>query len=258
MKLRTLLFSGIASVAIAAFAAAAYRPARTGAYYSSDGSGNDGTWLPMAGSGGVGAAVGRVAHSGLYYSSDGSGNDGTWLPCGPSCFGSGSGTVNSGTLGQLAYYAANGTAVSGTNALPNTTTATVGTSTGSIAAAVFKQAPTTTPPVGATTVFTTPAGSGQVYRICTHVIITTAGTSGGVFPALTYTSVAHTFSGLNFTQTGVGISGGTLAVAAQWNHAAGCYTFSADAATNIQAWLGLGGVTGTPAYSYDATLERLQ
>ena len=40
---------------------------------------------------------------------------------------SGSGTVNSGTSGQLAYYAANGTAVSGTNALPNGTTATTQT-----------------------------------------------------------------------------------------------------------------------------------
>jgi hypothetical protein len=36
----------------------------------------------------------------------------------------GSGTVNAGNSGQLAYYPSNGTAVSGTNALPNGTTAT--------------------------------------------------------------------------------------------------------------------------------------
>jgi len=40
------------------------------------------------------------------------------------CAGAGTGTVNSGTIGQLAYYAANGTAVSGTAALPTGTTAT--------------------------------------------------------------------------------------------------------------------------------------
>lgn len=38
--------------------------------------------------------------------------------------GTGSGTVNSGTTGQLAYYASNGNTVSGTTALPNGTTGT--------------------------------------------------------------------------------------------------------------------------------------
>jgi hypothetical protein len=38
--------------------------------------------------------------------------------------GSGSGTVNNGNQNQLAYYAGNGTAVSGTNAIPAGTTAT--------------------------------------------------------------------------------------------------------------------------------------
>ncbi len=38
--------------------------------------------------------------------------------------GGGSGTVNSGTANQIAYYAGTGTAVSGTNAIPNGTTAT--------------------------------------------------------------------------------------------------------------------------------------
>jgi hypothetical protein len=40
---------------------------------------------------------------------------------------SGSGTVNSGTAGQIAHYGATGTAVSGTNALDNGTTATTQT-----------------------------------------------------------------------------------------------------------------------------------
>ena len=49
--------------------------------------------------------------------------DGTWAACGSG----GSGTVNSGTANQIAYYAGTGTAVSGTNALPNATTATTQT-----------------------------------------------------------------------------------------------------------------------------------
>src|SRR5208337_433696 len=44
----------------------------------------------------------------------------TWTAFGG---GGGSGTVNSGTANQLAYYAATGTAVSGAHALPNGTTA---------------------------------------------------------------------------------------------------------------------------------------
>lgn len=43
---------------------------------------------------------------------------------GAACGSGGSGTVNSGTSGQIAYYSGTGTAVSGTNALPNGTTAT--------------------------------------------------------------------------------------------------------------------------------------
>jgi len=125
------LVLAIAAALTIAVGAAGYRPAKVGAFYSSDGSGGDGTWLPMAGSGGVGAAVGRVQHAGIYYSSDGTGNDGTWLPCPLNCFGSagGSGTVNSGALNQLAYYAAAGTAVSGTSALPDGITATTQPST---------------------------------------------------------------------------------------------------------------------------------
>lgn len=48
--------------------------------------------------------------------------DGTWAV--PPGGGGGSGTVNAGTAGQIAYYATTGTAVSGTTALPNGTTAT--------------------------------------------------------------------------------------------------------------------------------------
>ena len=83
-KIITIVF-GLAAVGVA-IAAAAYRPTKTGAYYSSDGTGHDGTWLPMAGSGGIGTPTGRVNAAGLYYSSDGTGHDGTWLPCPISCF----------------------------------------------------------------------------------------------------------------------------------------------------------------------------
>ena len=48
----------------------------------------------------------------------------TWSAFGS---GSGSGTVSSGTAGQLAYYSTSGTTVSGTNALPSGTTATTQT-----------------------------------------------------------------------------------------------------------------------------------
>jgi hypothetical protein len=58
---------------------APYKPEKVGAFYSSDSSGNDGTWVPMSGVGGNNPA-GRVAPVALFYSSDGSGNDGTWLP----------------------------------------------------------------------------------------------------------------------------------------------------------------------------------
>lgn len=86
MKLKTLIISAIAILIIAGTAATTYRPLKVGANYSSDGTGHDGTWLPMAGSGGVGTPIGRVQPAGLYYSSDGTGNDGTWLACGLNCF----------------------------------------------------------------------------------------------------------------------------------------------------------------------------
>lgn len=59
------------------------------------------------------------------------------------CFAGGSGTVNSGTAGQIAYYASSGTAVSGTTALPSGTTATtqsVGTNNTTVANTAFVQA----------------------------------------------------------------------------------------------------------------------
>jgi hypothetical protein len=57
-----------------------YKPLKAGAFYSTDGSGNDGTFAPMAGSGGGAARFGRVMPIGLMYSSDGSGSDGSWVP----------------------------------------------------------------------------------------------------------------------------------------------------------------------------------
>lgn len=129
---------------------------------------------------------------------------------------------------------------------------------GSGASIIFKQAPTTSPPQVATTIYTTPAGSGQVYRICSQLIVTAAGTAGSVSLQATYTSQSHTFSGTNYTQIGPASYNSAVAVTTQWNQGSGCFTFTADGGTNIQAWLGLGGVTGSPTYLYSVTLERLQ
>lgn len=106
-----LILIVLVAVGIAA-AAAGYKPAKMGAYYSSDGTGADGTWLPMSGSGGVGTAIGRVNAAGLYYSSDGTGHDGTWLPCGVNCFGGGVATTATnlagGLIGSVPYQSAAG------------------------------------------------------------------------------------------------------------------------------------------------------
>lgn len=60
-------------------------PPRVGAFTSSDGSGNPGTWVPKSGAGS--AYSGSVAPVGLMVSSDGSGNPGTWVPASSSSFG---------------------------------------------------------------------------------------------------------------------------------------------------------------------------
>lgn len=127
MKFKMLLVSVFAALTIAVIAAPVSKPAKMGAYYSSNGSGNDGTWLAMAGSGGTGTPVGRVAHAGMYYSSDGTGNDGTWLPCGLNCFGGGGSFTAAGDLSgsntSQTVIGINGVLLSGlsTGLLKNTT-----------------------------------------------------------------------------------------------------------------------------------------
>jgi hypothetical protein len=75
----------------------------------------------------AGTVLGGINSAGQYFSNDSSCTGGTKVPKadGTGCTtpGSGSGTVNSGTANQLAYYPSTAAAVSGTNALPNGTTA---------------------------------------------------------------------------------------------------------------------------------------
>lgn len=124
-------------------------------------------------------------------------------------------------------------------------------SSGSNAQIVASQALTTSPPTTATLLYTTPSGSAGVYRMCGTTLITAAGSAGSVFPAMTYTSSGH-------TQTGANMGAGLVSVTTQWNVTGGCTAFSADAGTNIYAWLSLGGVSGSPTYLYSTTLERVQ
>jgi hypothetical protein len=82
------------------------------AYYATNGAAVSGlTVLPVA-SGGTGTTTpGLVAGANVTIT-------GTWPNQTINATGGGSGTVNAGSVGQLAYYAANGTAVSGLSILP--------------------------------------------------------------------------------------------------------------------------------------------
>jgi hypothetical protein len=97
-----------------------YVPEPAAAYYSSDGTGNSGTWNPMTGSGGT--AIGYVPRpAGIYYSTDGTGNAGTWAPCTASCFGgstvtwptSGDVVISNGTQSPAGIAPVNGECVVG-------------------------------------------------------------------------------------------------------------------------------------------------
>lgn len=63
-------------------------PTKVGVMYSTDGTGNPGTWVPYTGSGA--AYSGSVQPMGAMVSSDGTGNPGTWVPATASTFGGGS------------------------------------------------------------------------------------------------------------------------------------------------------------------------
>ena len=71
-----------------------YVPNPVALYVSSDGTGNSGTFEPLAGSGG--STVAYVPQPlAMMYSTDGTGNAGTWAFCtATSCGGGGSGTFN--------------------------------------------------------------------------------------------------------------------------------------------------------------------
>jgi hypothetical protein len=98
MKYKLLLLAGALLVLVAIVLAQAVSVQRSGAFVSSDGTGNNGTWVALAGVGGQGTPTGRVNPVGIYYSNDGTGKDGTWLACGNNCFGGGPALAQSVTV----------------------------------------------------------------------------------------------------------------------------------------------------------------
>jgi len=89
MKLAKQLVIVLGSIlTVSLLIAAATNPQRIGLMYSSDGTGNPGTWVGMTGSGGA-LYTGSVTPSGMFYSTDGTGNPGTWAAMTASSFGSG-------------------------------------------------------------------------------------------------------------------------------------------------------------------------
>lgn len=80
------------ALAIAIPALAQVQPKKMGAFVSTSGT-LAGPWEPMEGSGGT-AVPGLVPdYVGIFYSTDGTGNPGTWAPCSASCFGGGGGSM---------------------------------------------------------------------------------------------------------------------------------------------------------------------
>lgn len=115
---------------------------------------------------------------------------------------------------------------------------------------VASTATTNNPPLVSTAFYTTPNdGIKHTYRISSWAVVTTAGTGGSVFPSVTYTTSADVITGATI--------GSSATVSSQWSVGQGTYTFSADPNTVVYAWLGEGGVTGSPAFLYTVTLERL-
>lgn len=119
------------------------------------------------------------------YCVDGSGN---WVKATTTgnCFsGGGSGTINSGTTGQIAYYAANGTTLSGTGALPNGTTATTQSASDN-----------------STKVATTQYVDSAVGALVPFVFKSTLTVVGSSTSALTFSSIPQTATDLELTCTG--------------------------------------------------------
>jgi hypothetical protein len=89
MKLAKQLVIVLGSIlTVSLLIAAATNPQRIGLMYSTDGTGNPGTWVGMTGSGGA-LYTGSVTPSGMFYSTDGTGNPGTWAAMTATSFGSG-------------------------------------------------------------------------------------------------------------------------------------------------------------------------
>jgi hypothetical protein len=151
---------------------------------------------------------------------------GTLLNC-STAVPSGSGTVNSGTSGQLAYYSSTGAAVSGTTAIPNGTTATTqspGDNSTKVATTAYVSSPGAIAPTNVTASGTVSASSysiGGVSIILPSTLTGYNGNSSGVKIPLSLswntpsalTSVCHDANG-NLTDascpsaSGTGFNGG--------------------------------------------------
>lgn len=114
-----LMLMGVAS---AAQSPLSYVPTKMAAFVSPDGTGSDGSWAALTGTGGLNALTFVPTRIGIYYSSDGTGNIGTWVPWNGAGGGGGGGTPGgapgslqynlSGSFGGLAATAPNQVAIS--------------------------------------------------------------------------------------------------------------------------------------------------
>jgi hypothetical protein len=163
------------------------------------------------------------------------------------CAGAGTGTVNSGTIGQLAYYAASGTTLSSVTTLPVQSIANLG-------------AQTVIPTVltGSSQVFSWNAVSGAAgYKL-------TLGTTPGTLDIYnSYTTTATTK-----TATGIPTNGSTIyatlytEIGTTWTANAFTYTASGTAASPTTAFLISPAVrsaapTDSPTFTGNATFSKL-
>lgn len=128
---------------------------------------------------------------------DASGNaEGCWTP-------TGSGTVNSGTINQLAYYAGAGTAVSGTGALPSGTTAATQTAgdnstkvstTAYVDTGLALKAPLASPTFTGTPAAPTAAPGTNTTQLATTAFVAAAVTGSSAAPVFPVNSQTANYS----------------------------------------------------------------
>jgi hypothetical protein len=117
MELKKIMAGLMMVLVVVVTIAAVTNPQRVGLFYSTDGSGNPGTWAAMTGTGTP--FTGSVEPVGMFTSTDGSGNPGTWVAMSASSFGSG--TVSGLTAGYIPQ-ATSATALSTNSPIENSLT----------------------------------------------------------------------------------------------------------------------------------------